>query len=79
MVEVDLQVGGSVRIGKDIRVQICQLFLRAHDCDVRIGIVAPRNVRVDREEIWKMRQERERREKEQRIGTASSKGPPRRR
>jgi len=76
MMEVYVPVGGSVLIGKDVRVHICQLFLRTDDYDVRIGIDAPSNVRVDRAEI---RKKREKSEKGQGLGTAYSKGPPRKR
>lgn len=69
----EVPIGGGIKIGKDIGIMICEVFARSHDYDVRVGIEAPRHVRVDRKEI------REQRLREQARAVAASKEPRQRR
>ena len=57
------RAGESLRIGDDVEVTV----MAVNGSQVRIGIKAPINVSVDREEVA----ERKRREKEHHVGSAN--------
>ncbi|HEY0748701.1 MAG TPA: carbon storage regulator CsrA [Steroidobacteraceae bacterium] len=62
------RAGESLRIGDDVEVTV----MAVNGAQVRIGIKAPINVSVDREEVA----ERKRREKDSFIGSANRKSLP---
>jgi carbon storage regulator len=62
MLILSRRTGESVRIGDDVEVTV----MAVNGSQVRIGIKAPRNIAVDREEIAerKQREQREQRERD---------------
>lgn len=53
------RTGESIKIGENVTVTI----LRVRDGQIRIGIEAPRDVPVDREEIWERKEAEKRGER----------------
>lgn len=51
------RVGETIRIGEDIEIKV----MTVNGSQVRLGIAAPRNVTVDREEIFERKQAEQRR------------------
>lgn len=57
MYEIGLKVGEMVRIGDDIYLRVVDILPSFNGDRVRLGVEAPRSVRIDREEIHKRRKE----------------------
>lgn len=47
MLVLTRQVGSSIQIGEDITVTVLEI----HGRQIRLGVAAPRNVSVDRQEV----------------------------